>query len=354
MALTILHVAYPFAPVGSDSVGGAEQILYRLDEALERSGHRSIVIACEGSRPAGIHVSVPRATGSLHQAEIEAAQRHHRDAIAVALGRWPVDIIHLHGVDFHAYLPRDGPPVLVTLHLPVEWYPPDVLTPQRPNIWFNCVSRSQQATFPPNPCMLAPIDNGVADDFFTASGIKRNFALMLARICPEKGVHLAIEAAKRAGTPLIVAGDVFPYAAHRQYFERVVAPALDSRRRFIGPVGHARKRLLLPMARCVLVPSLASETSSLVARESLACGTPVIAFDRGALAETIDHGRTGFLVHDEIEMAKAIADVAGINPDECRRSARERFSLERTMQRYAAVYEQLARFGSVRAKAGAL
>ncbi|KRR27609.1 glycosyltransferase [Bradyrhizobium retamae] len=99
MALTILHIAYPFAPVGPDSVGGAEQILYRLDEALERSGHRSIVIACEGSRPVGIHVSVSRATGSLHRAEIEAAQRHHRDAIAVALGRWPVDIIHLHGVD---------------------------------------------------------------------------------------------------------------------------------------------------------------------------------------------------------------------------------------------------------------
>jgi glycosyltransferase involved in cell wall biosynthesis len=354
MALTILHVAYPFAPVGPDSVGGAEQIVYRLDEALARSGHRSIVIACEGSRPAGIHVSVPRTSGSLHQAAIEAAQGRHRDAIATALARWPVDIVHLHGVDFHAYLPRDGPPVLVTLHLPVEWYPPDVLTPQRRNIWFNCVSRSQHATFPPNPRMLAPIDNGIADDFFMASGLKRDFALMLARICPEKGVHLAIEAAKRADIPLIVAGDVFPYPAHRQYFERVVAPALDRRRCFIGPVQFARKRLLLAMARCVLVPSLASETSSLVAREALACGTPVIAFDRGALAETIEHGRTGFLVHDEIEMAKAITDISGINPEECRRSARDRFSLARTTQRYIAVYAQLARAGATHATTGAI
>jgi glycosyltransferase involved in cell wall biosynthesis len=343
MALRVLNVAYPFAPVGPDAVGGAEQVLSQLDEALGRSGHRSILIACEGSRSAGFHVPVPRVSGDLQQPEIEAAQRRHLDAITVALARWPIDVVHLHGVDFHAYLPQDGPPVLVTLHLPIECYPTDAFTPHRPNVWFNCVSRSQHATSPPNVQMLPAIENGIADHFFAVAGTKRNFALMLARICPEKGVHFAIEAAKRAGIPLIVGGEVFPYLAHRRYFERMVEPALDRQRRFVGPVGLSRKRRLLAMARCVLVPSLASETSSLVAREALACGTPVIAFARGALVETIEDGQTGFLVQDEIQMAQAITRVSELDSEVCRRSARQRFSFEKMTQSYLSIYRMLSR-----------
>jgi glycosyltransferase involved in cell wall biosynthesis len=342
MVLTVLNVAYPFAPVGPNSVGGAEQVVHQLDKALVNSGHRSILISCDGSQAAGIHISVPRVSGDLHQVEIEAAQHRYRHAVALALARWPIDIVHLHGVDFHAYLPRDGPPVLVTLHLPIDWYPAEALSPCRPNVWFNCVSRSQHAAAAPNPHMLAPIENGVADHFFAASGAKRNFALMLARICPEKGIHLAIEAAKRADMPLVICGEVFPPAAHRRYFEPTVKPALDRLRRFVGPVGLTRKRRLLAMARCVLIPSLAPETSSLVAREALACGTPVIASARGALAETVEHGRTGFLVRDEVEMAKAITQVSALDGEACRRSARQRFSLERTNRSYLSVYEALS------------
>ncbi|MEK9282844.1 glycosyltransferase family 4 protein [Bradyrhizobium sp. ISRA442] len=343
MVLTVLNVAYPFAPVGPDSVGGAEQVIHQLDEALVHSGHRSILVACAGSRSAGTHVCVRRASESLHQIEIEAAQRRHRQAIALALTRWPIDVVHLHGIDFHTYLPRDGPPALVTLHLPVDWYPGEALTPRRSNVWFNSVSRYQHVTSASKPHMLAPIENGIADHFFEADGAKRKFALMLARICPEKGVHLAIEAAKRANIALIIGGEVFPYAAHQRYFETQVEPALDRWRRFIGPVDLARKRRLLAMARCVLIPSLASETSSLVAREALACGTPVIAFDRGALAEIIENGRTGFLVGDESQMAQAIERASELDSGACRRSARERFSLERMTESYLSVYQKLSR-----------
>jgi glycosyltransferase involved in cell wall biosynthesis len=352
MVLTVLNVAYPFATVGPDSVGGAEQVTWQLDDALERSGHRSIVVACKDSRPAGIHVSVPRTSDYLHADEIEAAQRRHLGAISAALSRWPIDVVHLHGIDFQAYLPRDGPPVLVTLHLPIDWYPAGALTPNRPDVWFNCVSQSQHATAPPNPRMLGAIDNGIAGHFFATRAAKRNFALVLARICPEKGVHLAIEAAKRADTPLIIAGAVFPYAAHRQYFETMVEPALDRQRRFIGPVGLTGKRRLLAMARCVLVPSLALETSSLVTREALACGTPVIAFAHGALAEAVEHGRTGFLVEDEGQMAQAIKRISEIDPDECRRFARRRFSLARMTQSYFDTYQKLSRVGTAHAMSG--
>jgi glycosyltransferase involved in cell wall biosynthesis len=166
---------------------------------------------------------------------------------------------------------------------------------------------------------------------------------MLARVCPEKGVHVAIEASKHAGMPLLIAGEVFPYPAHQQYFETVIKPGLDRWRRFVGPVGLARKRRLLAMARCVLVPSLASETSSLVAREALASGTPVIAFARGALTETIESGRTGFLVDDEAEMATAIGRISEISPETCRQSARQRLSHQRMTQSYLSVYQTLSR-----------
>ena len=88
--------------------------------------------------------------------------------------------------------------------------------------------------------------------------------------CPEKGYHLALDAAHLAGMALLLAGEVFPYPEHQRYFHEEIGPRLDSTRRFIGPVGGQRKRGLLQRAQCLIVPSLVAETSSLVAMEALA------------------------------------------------------------------------------------
>ena len=341
MSLTVLSVAYPFAPVGRDAVGGAEQILSVLDHALVRAGHESIVVACEGSATQGGLVATPRTAGAITDAERAQTHRRHRAAIEGALRRWPIDLVHMHGIDFHAYLPPPGPPVLATLHLPPEWYAPEALRPARPSTFLHCVSASQRARCPVDVRLLPEIPNGVPVAALAARHAKRSFALTLGRICPEKGFHLALAAAKRAGVPLLIAGEVFGYAAHESYFAREVVPRLDRRRRFIGPVGFARKRRLLSAARCVLIPSLAPETSSLVAMEALACGTPVIAFAVGALPEIVEHGRTGFIVQDEHEMADAIHAAAAIDPETCRQTARARFSLERMSARYLARYGEL-------------
>ena len=116
---------------------------------------------------------------------------------------------------------------------------------------------------------------------------------------------------------------------------------LDTHRRFLGPLGFARKRRLLSGARCLLVPSTAPETSSLVAMEALACGTPVVAFPSGALADLVEDGRTGFLVSSVAEMADAIAAAGQIDADTCRRTARERFDQAGMVARYLATYRQL-------------
>ena len=339
--LTVLSVAYPLAPVGLDAVGGAEQVLSQLDAALTGRGHRSLVVACEGSTVCGHLISTPAWTGRLDETAHAAAHDAHRQTIAAALASWPVDLVHLHGIDFHAYLPPPGPPTLVTLHLPLDWYPPQALRPSRPRTFLHPVSASQRRLGAPDLELLPEIANGVDVGSFNRSHAKRGFALALGRICPEKGFHIALDAAKHAGVSLLLAGKAFGYKEHERYFRDQIVPRLDGRRRFIGSVGFARKRRLLAGARCLLAPSLCPETSSLVAMEALASGTPVIAFPNGALAEIVEHGRTGFLVRDGKEMAEAIATAGAIDPSACREAARTRFSAARTIDAYMRLYERL-------------
>ena len=240
-------------------------------------------------------------------------------------------------------MPPSGPPTLVTLHLPPAWYPPQALALDRPDTWLNCVSAAQNAECPPSARLLPPITNGVAvERFGESTHVRRGFALMLARICVEKGVHLALRAAHAADLPLLIGGTVFPYPEHQAYFEQEVRPGLDGQRRFLGPLGFARKRRLLAACRCLLVPSLAPETSSLVAMEALASGTPVIAFRVGALAEIVEQGRTGYLVSDATEMAEAMRLAPMIDSAACRAAARSRFSQDDMVAAYLARYHLLA------------
>jgi hypothetical protein len=116
LKLTILSVAYPFAPVGPDAVGGAEQVLSQVERAAVDAGHRSLVIAMEGSKVAGELISISNDYGVLDEASRASGHECVRRAIAQALRREDVDLIHFHGIDFFEYLPVGGPPAIVTLH----------------------------------------------------------------------------------------------------------------------------------------------------------------------------------------------------------------------------------------------
>lgn len=338
--LSILSVAYPFAPVRADAVGGAEQILARLDRALVHAGHHSIVIAVEGSSVAGRLVASPAAKGIIDDASRARAHSNVRAAMAAVLASERIDLVHLHALDFFEYLPPPGPPVLVTLHLPLHLYPEPALRPTRAGTWLLPVSASQARGGAHLP-LLPPIENGV-DPSRAGSHACRGYALALGRICPEKNFAAAIDACRLARCPLLLAGHVYAYPEHLQYFEREIAPRLDHSRRWIGRIAGARKRRLLAGARCVLIPSRIAETSSLVAMEALAAGIPVIAYPAGALPDIIAHGRTGFLAEDVAAMARAIRAAARIDPADCRRAARERFCAARMIGEYLALYARLA------------
>src|SRR3954470_5548006 len=143
VSLTILQVAFPFAPVGPDAVGGAEQVLGLIERNLPRFGHCAVVVACAGSATHGPLLPPPLPQGPITEAVQARVHAAHAAAIEAALRRHRIDLVHMHGIDFHCYMPPPGVPALVTLHLPPAWYPPDVVQLPRPETWLHAISASQ-------------------------------------------------------------------------------------------------------------------------------------------------------------------------------------------------------------------
>ncbi len=343
--MTVLSIAYPYAPVGKLAVGGAEQILGDLDCALVRDGHRSFVVACEGSTPVGQIFAAPVPSGKLDEADRQWWRARYRREIDRALASGQVDVIHLHGIDFYEYDLPAHIPVLVTLHMPLSWYPDGIFRALGPNVILQCVSEAQRAAGPPEIRRAPVITNGVDLPVFTPHLKRHNYAVALCRICPEKNLHEALQAGTLAGTPVHVGGQVFPYTAHLDYMREKVEPELrrNPAHRMLGVVPPGQRHALLSRARCLLHPTLAPETSSLVAMEALAAGTPVIAYGSGALPDIVDHGVTGFLVDDVSGMAEAIPRSDRLRPEVCRAAAEARFSRERMILDYFRLYRDILR-----------
>lgn len=345
MKMRVLSVAFPFAPVSADPVGGAEQILAQLDRRLVELGHESVVVAPAGSSVRGRLVPLSAPVGEWNEMACAHQRARTREVIAQALTQAQFDLVHCHGLDFAAYLPPPGVPVLVTLHLPLEWYPGEALRPARPLTFLLPVSDEQCRGAPPGLHLLPPIANGVPHNPFAGRARKGGFALALGRICPEKGFHDAARAARMAGVGLRIAGALFPWPLHVRYFHEELEPALDADRRWVGAIHGLRKQWWLARARCVLIASRARETSSLVAMEALAAGTPVIAYRSGAIPDLIEHGVTGFLVDDVDAMAEAISRVDEIDPLACVRAAGERCRLACMLGAYLTLYAHLIGYG---------
>lgn len=337
---SILNIAYPFAEVGDNAVGGAEQILNSIDKSLTRSKIRSIVLAKNGSTVSGELVSLNINNNLIKQSEKEIIYSNYNKIIQTITQEKSIHLLHFHGLDFMEYIPQTKIPILVTLHLPVSWY--NEKSFKIPGIFFNCVSNYQY-----NDCLnsIKPytfIENGVNIPQRFVHKKKRIFALSIGRICPEKGYHLAILACKKAKIPFVLAGKTFNYPEHIEYYEQKIKPEIDNMKcNYVGVADFQKKKELFESAICLLVPSLVDETSSLVAMEALAHGVPVIAFRKGALNEIISSGENGYLVNDENEMAEAIKKVINIDSYTCYSIARDRYSEKRMTAQYLQLYDDI-------------
>jgi len=343
--LTVVNVGYALAEVGPDAVGGAEQIVSALDRALVAAGHRSIVVAPAGSRVAGEHVATGPVPERFDPGTRAEASRRQASVLARVLDAERVDLVHLHSVDLHEQLAACARvPVLATLHLPISFYPPALFARRGGPVTFQLVSESQRRTAPLGLAGAPVIPNGVDLTLFRPRARRRGFALALGRVCPEKRFDRALDAAARAAVPLVIGGRVFPFPDHLRHFNTEIAPRLGPRARFAGPLDLQRKRRLLSAARCLVVASDVAETSSLVALEALASGTPVVAWRAGALPEIVDHGRTGFVVDSQAELSEALLAAAELDGAACRRAAELRFCAGRMSDSYLALYDALSGF----------
>jgi len=344
---SILYVSYPLLPVREDSAGGAEQVLWSLEREAARNGILTTVAACTGSQIAGELLDTGDAVEAVDV--FEAREAEHSARILQECKERSFSLIHDHSGHFFRYAAEVDTPVLATLHLPRSFYPQDIFNNLASNVYFNCVSERQLASFRDLPRMLAPVRNGVALDLFKPGSAPRQHLLWLGRICPEKAPHIALDVAARMDLPLVLAGQVYPFSYHQQYFRREIRPRLAKNpiSCFVDSPTLDEKVRVLQRARALLITSVAAETSSLVALEALACGTPVISYGNGALPEIIRNGETGFVVHTVREMCNAIDAVDEIHPEACRKFVEQNYSTERMVAGYLEHYrELLARAGS--------
>lgn len=339
--MRVLYISYPLLTVSNESAGGAEQMLWTLEREMAARGAETFVAASAGSCVSGelfvtgLPCSVPD--------DFERRNREHQDRIidfvrARARQGRPFDLVHDKSGSFW---PRGGEidaPLLATLHLPRSFYSPELFENVPPNVRFNCVSQSQARSFADLDPAIIP--NGICLDRFKSGSSPRQGLLWLGRICEEKAPHLALEIAARAGERITVAGQVYPFSYHQQYFAREVLPRLERMPNalFIPSPSAQGKRELLCQARAVLITSQAEETSSLVAMEAAAGGTPVIAFRRGALPEIMKDGMTGFLVDSIDEAVAALNRIERITPSACIAHARENFGSAQMAEGYAHLY----------------
>jgi len=170
---------------------------------------------------------------------------------------------------------------------------------------------------------------------------KDDYLLWIGRMTAEKGPHRAIDAARVAGVPLVLAGVIQP--GQRAFFDSEVAPHIDGERvRFVGEVGGSVKRSLFASARALLMPIRWEEPFGMVMVEALACGTPVIAFPEGAARELILDGQTGFLVEDEQAMGAAVDRLPSIAARDCRAWVAEHCDVDVVAAAYESAYRTVA------------
>lgn len=317
--------------------GPWEQFASLLTEGLVAKGHEVTLFATGNSRTNATLVSVvPHGWSEGPDVDTKATECLHIAAVFERAEEF--DVIH-NGFDFLplTYSELVETPVVTTIH----GFSSPSIVPVYERYDDRCAYVAiSDADRHPRLRYAATIHHGIDTDALALHGTPGEHLLFFGRIHPDKGTATAIAVARRAGRPLLIAGIVHDQA----YFDREVAPHLDGvQTTYLGPVRAAERRAVLGGAHALLHLIDFDEPFGYSVAESLACGTPVVAFDRGSMRELVDHGATGFVVHDHDEAVAAVGRVDELDRAHVRDTAVARFGRDRMVDQYVAVYREVIR-----------
>jgi len=335
--MRIAQIAPPWIPVPPPTYGGTELMVALLIRGL-LARHHQVRLFCSGDSSLPLPHQGPYPEGFWPPDKF-SENLHLSYAWALLQSESP-HVIHSHletAAGFWAAGPAPAP-LAITLHTPLTPVKCDYLG-RFPQVHLVAVSKFQYRQLAGHPRRhLIPHGLEVSDYPFQAK--KQDFLLFLGRIYPGKGLHTAIRLAQDLGQRLLIAGPVF--APNQVYFDQHILPQVDGEQIiYLGPVDFAQKLDLLGRARGLVLPLEVDEAFGLVLLESMACGTPVLAYDRGAVSEVVVHGETGFVVQNYSALQENCRQLSELDPFRCRNHVSQRFSLELMVNSYLSLYQQM-------------
>jgi glycosyltransferase involved in cell wall biosynthesis len=340
--MRVAMIAPPWYPVPAEGYGGTERVIALLARGLRAGGHHVTLYGREGSTEG----DVVRARAPAAWSEQFGSWVHHHTYAARVyreLRREPFDLVHDHtgaeGLLLAAFAAVPAP-VVGTFHGPVGAAEAGFLAEIDEQVALVAVSEAQRAGADAAGVHWAGvIHNGLDErELLPALPDKDGYLVQLARIDESKGQHLAIEVARRAGLPLVLAGKVDDLPECRGYFRSRIEPHLGTGVSWLPEVRGLEKAMLLARAGAAIFPLQWDEPFGLALAEAMANGTPVVALNRGAAGELIEDAVTGLVVQDVDDMVRAISDVRSLDPQRCARRARDRFSAHRMVDAYLRIY----------------
>ncbi len=358
--LKIAQIAPLWVPIPPKKYGGIERIIFFLTEELIKKGHDVTLFASGDSKTSAKLVSVyPR--GLLKDKIPWTDPFWNLENLSEVFKKAnKFDIIHSH-LDLWALFFQEltKTPIVHTFHNPL--YVSSITDPKRiptrlkmferhKKTTFGCfISKSQKKLCPVKFPNNSVVYNGIDTSLYKFNPKPKDYFVWVARVDPYKGIENAIKAAKIAGVKLLLAGRLDPNK--KKYFKKKIKPCLTKKIQYLGELSQDKLSELYRNARACLYPIEWHEPFGLVMTESMVCGTPVIAFDRGSVPEVIKDGKTGFVVpfldkrgKKNIKgLVKAIKKIDQIKREDCRKWVENHFSYQKMVDEYEKIYYQLVK-----------
>lgn len=382
--LTVLHIGTINKPIThANGYGPIETVIFNLDKGLHTLGHRSIVACSADSAVTGEHyATVDMSLGDYCRTGTPEAQAQIDLHLARAMDRarrGDIDVIHMHEWFERVYTGSFAPPapIVMTLHVPgnrsgiseFRSLNPRAFSASPPLLTPVAISNYQRQQYSDLLPVATTIPHGVAVDeyLFKPEPNTGTYLFSIGRLTEDKGQDVAIEVARKSGARLILAGCVQDKDADRaffarlvpsidlvvdlsdrpvtgRYFEDVMQPLLASDKQviYVGELSADAARQWYRHAEATLFPIRWGEPFGMVLIESMASGTPIVAFDRGSVPEIVRDGTTGFVVRSVEEMVAAVGRLPQLDRAASWQHVEANFSVDRMASAYAALYRQVA------------